>query len=98
MPIPDPEAEEQRRAVVLSGDVPSPVDPPSGCHFHTRCPAAQPGLCDTKDPELREVRPQHWAACHLITDTDYPFIRSGEDDLAVAQSAAAAASQAGDQP
>ena len=89
VPIPDPTAEEQRRAVVLTGDVPSPVDPPAGCHFHPRCPAMRYGLCDVQTPELREVRPGHWAACHLITDDDYPFIRAGEGDLAEAQSAAA---------
>jgi oligopeptide transport system ATP-binding protein len=83
VPIPDPEAEERRRPVVLTGDVPSPVEPPSGCHFHTRCPAAQAGLCDVEDPPLLEVRPGHWAACHLITEADYPHIRAGEDDLAV---------------
>jgi oligopeptide transport system ATP-binding protein len=85
VPIPDPEAEEMRRPVVLTGDVPSPVEPPSGCHFHTRCPAAREGLCDTEDPRLVEVRPGHWAACHLITAADYPHIRAGEDDLAVAE-------------
>ncbi len=83
VPIPDPTAEEMRRPVVLSGDVPSPVEPPGGCHFHTRCPAAHKGLCDVKDPPLLEVRPGHWAACHLITETDHPRIRAGEDDLAV---------------
>ncbi len=83
VPIPDPEAEERRRAVVLTGDVPSPVEPPSGCHFHTRCPAAKEGLCEVEDPPLLEVRPGHWAACHLITGGDYPHIRAGEDDLAV---------------
>jgi oligopeptide transport system ATP-binding protein len=83
VPIPDPVAEEQRRPVVLTGDVPSPVEPPSGCHFHTRCPAAREGLCDVDDPPLLVVRPGHWAACHLITGSDYPHIRAGEDDLAV---------------
>jgi oligopeptide transport system ATP-binding protein len=83
VPIPDPEAEELRQPVVLQGDVPSPADPPPGCHFHTRCPAAQDGLCDVESPALKEVRPGHFAACHLITPTDYPHIRAGEDDLAV---------------
>jgi oligopeptide transport system ATP-binding protein len=78
VPIPDPAVEELRRAVVLQGDVPSPADPPKGCHFHTRCPAAREGLCDVVDPQLLEVRPAHWAACHLITATDFPRIRSGE--------------------
>ena len=83
VPIPDPVAEERRRPVVLTGDVPSPVEPPSGCHFHARCPAAREGLCDVEGPKLTEVRPGHWAACHLITADDYPHIRAGEDDLAV---------------
>ena len=78
VPIPDPAVEERRRAVVLQGDVPSPADPPSGCHFHTRCPAARTGLCDIEDPALTEVRPRHWSACHLVTASDYPNIRTGE--------------------
>jgi oligopeptide transport system ATP-binding protein len=82
VPIPDPEAEERRQAVVLSGDVPSPVDPPTGCHFHTRCPAMRKGLCDVQDPPLTETRPGHWTACHLVTATSYPRIRAGEDAAA----------------
>ena len=82
VPIPDPEAEERRRAVVLQGDVPSPADPPPGCHFHTRCPAMRKGLCDREDPALREARPGHFVACHLVTESDHPRIRAGEDDLA----------------
>jgi oligopeptide transport system ATP-binding protein len=82
VPIPDPEAEERRRAVVLQGDVPSPADPPPGCHFHTRCAAMEEGLCDVESPALREVRPGHWAACHLVTDAGFPHIRAGEDDVA----------------
>ena len=83
VPIPDPDAEELRQPVVLQGEVPSPADPPPGCHFHTRCPAAEEGLCDVESPALKEVRPGHYAACHLITANDYPHIRAGEDDLAV---------------
>ncbi len=82
VPIPDPAAEELRRAVVLQGDVPSPANPPPGCHFHTRCPAMQEGLCDRDDPILREVRPGQFAACHLVTASDYPHIRAGENDIA----------------
>ena len=89
VPIPDPLVEERRRPVVLAGDVPSPASPPSGCHFHTRCPAAQEGLCDVDDPVLREIKPGHYAACHLVTDTDYPKIRSAEDRAAAAGTAAA---------
>ena len=88
MPIPDPSAEELRRPVVLTGDVPSPVEPPSGCHFHTRCPAAREGLCDVEDPQLKIVRPGHWAACHLVTGDDYPRIRAGENDMAVVEDVA----------
>jgi len=95
VPIPDPVAEERRRPVVLTGDVPSPVEPPSGCHFHTRCPAAREGLCDVEGPKLTEVRPGHWAACHLITADDYPHIRAGEDDLAVVAEGGGEAAAAG---
>jgi oligopeptide/dipeptide ABC transporter ATP-binding protein len=89
VPIPDPLVEERRRPVVLAGDVPSPASPPPGCHFHTRCPAAQDGLCDVDDPVLREIKPGHFAACHLVTATDYPKIRSAEDRAAAAGTAAA---------
>ena len=72
---PRPRGRGTARAIVLSGDVPSPVDPPSGCHFHTRCPVMQVGLCDVDDPPLVEVRSAHWAACHLISTTTYPRYR-----------------------
>ena len=66
VPVPDPVKEAQRERVILTGDVPSPANPPSGCRFHTRCPIANNKECTTIDPEWREVRPGHWAACHLI--------------------------------
>jgi oligopeptide/dipeptide ABC transporter ATP-binding protein len=53
-----------RKRMILTGDVPSPVKPPSGCHFHTRCPYAF-SRCRHEEPALREVQPSHWAACHL---------------------------------
>jgi oligopeptide/dipeptide ABC transporter ATP-binding protein len=63
VPIPKASARARKR-VILTGDVPSPINPPSGCHFHTRCPYAF-ARCRHEAPALREVRPKHWAACHL---------------------------------
>jgi len=74
VPIPDPVVEQRRRAVILTGDVPSPASPPDGCHFHPRCPVMQEGLCDVQDPQLSEVRPGRWAACHLVTESAAPAI------------------------
>jgi oligopeptide transport system ATP-binding protein len=63
VPIPDPTV--KRKRIALQGDVPSPIHPPSGCHFHTRCPIAQKGLCDREKPELKRTGEGHWVACHL---------------------------------
>ena len=63
--IPDPRVEAQRQRTILKGEIPSPVNPPSGCRFHTRCPIAQP-QCAQSQPEWREITPGHFAACHLI--------------------------------
>ena len=63
VPIPDPTVKRQR--IMLQGDVPNPIRPPSGCHFHTRCPIAQFPKCSTESPPLEEKRPGHWAACHF---------------------------------
>jgi oligopeptide transport system ATP-binding protein len=63
VPIPDPAVKRQR--IMLEGDVPSPIRPPPGCHFHTRCPIRQLPLCATEAPPLEEKRPGHWVACHL---------------------------------
>jgi oligopeptide/dipeptide ABC transporter ATP-binding protein len=62
VPVPDPTIKRQKR--VLPGDVPSPINPPPGCHFHTRCPYAVE-RCRIEPPELREVKPGQWVACHL---------------------------------
>jgi oligopeptide transport system ATP-binding protein len=61
VPIPDPTV--KRKRIMLQGDVPNPIRPPSGCHFHTRCPIAKPD-CAQRVPELREARPGHFVSCH----------------------------------
>jgi oligopeptide transport system ATP-binding protein len=63
VPVPDPRVNAARERLVLDGDVPSPIDPPPGCHFHTRCPWAT-DECKTDDPVLRELASEHVAACH----------------------------------
>ena len=62
VPIPDPVIDAQRERILLTGEVPSPLNPPSGCVFHTRCPVAI-DECSQVIPELREVEPNHWSAC-----------------------------------
>jgi oligopeptide transport system ATP-binding protein len=64
VPIPDPVVEEKRERIILTGDVPSPVKPPSGCRFHTRCPIAI-DKCKSVDPDFRDAAGGHWVACHL---------------------------------
>ena len=61
--IPIPQPGLKRHRIILTGDVPSPVNLPPGCRFHPRCPAQQP-ICAERDPEWREVRPDRWVACH----------------------------------
>jgi oligopeptide transport system ATP-binding protein len=65
VPVPDPVVEETRQRIILEGDIPSPANPPSGCNFNTRCPIAE-SICFEEDPEFLEVRPGHFAACHLV--------------------------------
>jgi oligopeptide transport system ATP-binding protein len=64
VPIPDPDLSEQRERIVLQGDVPSPVNVPSGCRYHPRCPYAQ-AVCREEEPPLRELRAGHHGACHF---------------------------------
>jgi oligopeptide transport system ATP-binding protein len=63
VPIPDPTI--KRKRVMLQGDVPSPINPPTGCHFHTRCPKAQHPRCSTEKPELKQAADGHWVSCHF---------------------------------
>ncbi len=62
VPIPDPEV--TRKRIVLQGDVPNPIQPPPGCHFHTRCPIAE-ARCSRDVPQLTQPRGEHWVACHV---------------------------------
>lgn len=64
IPIPDPRAKENR--IILKGDVPSPVNPPKGCHFHTRCPMAQ-DQCRVAVPILKQTARDHWTSCHIVS-------------------------------
>ncbi len=65
VPIPDPVVEEKRKRIILEGDVPSPVNPPKGCNFCTRCPVVME-ICKEEEPEFKEVQPEHWVACWRV--------------------------------
>ena len=65
VPIPDPQKSKERQRLVLEGDIPSPINPPKGCRFHTRCPYAIE-VCRREEPEFREIEPKHYAACHIL--------------------------------
>lgn len=69
IPIPDPKLARQKTSSGLEGDLPSPIDPPTGCRFHTRCPYVMP-VCKTQEPPLCEVSPGHFVACHLHPSQD----------------------------
>jgi oligopeptide transport system ATP-binding protein len=92
VPIPDPKAERRRKRVILTGDVPSPANPPDGCRFHTRCwlyeRLGRPEQCRTIDPELRVVAPEHRAACHFAEE-------ALQSDVGVAQVREAATTRRG---
>ena len=65
VPIPDPVVDRERKRILLTGDVPSPVNPPSGCNFHPRCRMAI-DICKEQEPELRNIGGEHWVACHRV--------------------------------
>ncbi len=67
VPIPDPDIEEERQRIILKGDIPSPANPPKGCHFHTRCFKAQ-SLCSEEEPLFREIQVGHRVACHFAEE------------------------------
>jgi oligopeptide transport system ATP-binding protein len=68
VPIPDPVIEKKRERIILTGDVPSPINPPSGCHFHTRCPYVM-DVCKKVDPLFADQGRDHWVACHLYPNS-----------------------------
>jgi oligopeptide transport system ATP-binding protein len=98
VPVPDPEAERRRKRVILTGDVPSPVNPPEGCRFHTRCwmyeRLGKPEECRTIDPQIRILQGDHGAACHFaeqvvqtdvgVTHIDATPVRRGTPESALA--------------
>src|SRR5699024_2629720 len=69
IPIPAPDIEETRDRIILQGELPSPIDPPSGCVFRTRCPMAME-VCQVKQPTWQEVDQHHYVACHLYDKTN----------------------------
>jgi len=75
IPVPDPKRTRQR--IVLKGDVPSPLNPPSGCRLHTRCPIAT-DICSAEEPVFEEKVPEHWVACHLVERNQTRFSLAGE--------------------
>ncbi len=102
IPIPDPAVEVGRRRILLTGDLPSPADPPPGCRFHTRCPYRQPTRCHDEAPALRQLGSGHTVACHWAEDIKAGKLKPHEvpvedtDALAAALAEqAATASQAG---
>ncbi len=83
VPVPDPVVEDSRQRILLTGDLPSPANPPDGCRFHTRCPFRQETRCDDERPALREIQPGHRAACHYAEEILSGHITPREPDEAL---------------
>jgi peptide/nickel transport system ATP-binding protein len=64
--VPDPDPDVRKKRIILTGDVPSPIAPPPGCHFHTRCGVSE-DVCVTAVPELVDIGAEHYVACHLVS-------------------------------
>ena len=88
--IPEADPRKVKERIILRGDVPTPINPPSGCRFHTRCPAAY-GRCKTEAPELREVASGHFVACHLYTEPSRAGLALRQAQQEVAQQVKAGA-------
>lgn len=71
IPIPNPEKAKNRKRIILEGDVPSPINPPNGCRFHTRCPEAKP-ICGELEPNFVQISSEHRVACHLYRQGNCP--------------------------
>jgi oligopeptide transport system ATP-binding protein len=80
VPVPDPDKQHERSRIILRGDVPSPIDPPRGCRFHTRCPIAEFPICSEQEPPLRQVGIGHEAACHFAKAFPIAEDRMGSTD------------------
>ena len=78
VPVPDPDLAAKKKRIILEGDVPSPINPPSGCRFHPRCPRAQPPTCAEEEPQLKPHHPGQLAACHFPLE-DRAIIESPND-------------------
>ncbi|HEX7145218.1 MAG TPA: ABC transporter ATP-binding protein [Gaiellaceae bacterium] len=85
VPIPDPEVEAKREAILLPGDLPSPANPPPACRFHTRCPYIQPTRCTTEAPPLRKLSDGHLVACHWAEEIKAGRIQPQEREAIVEQ-------------
>jgi peptide/nickel transport system ATP-binding protein len=95
--IPKPDPKQRRNRLILTGDVPSPINPPSGCRFHTRCPIAQFPICSEQEPMFELKADGHWAACHFAERTKQLSKESGEVAPAI-EAIAAEEGEAADAP